>query len=396
MENYEELAKDCLARKERAKERARLYYEVNKKSVLEKQKEQYRNMGKDERKQYLEKKRQSFKVYIEKKKQEQEEEQKKLKQEEEKEQQQKEEEIKITSNYLTNIINGENTRYKDVRAKQNGRYNCNLIFKAIQPEKELNNYLIDKTTAKLLIAKINKLTTEGGLKYSLSGYEKIYSNLLNFIEILGLKENMKENGVDEEIYDEYQMFKLLDIINKFEPKNNIENFENILKKLRIQGDELTYLIARLYYEAPLRRDYDNILLVDNEKKAVDNKRNYIIVNNNNKAIIVINNHKTADKQGSIKYSFSKETTDLLKNYIQNNGIKYNTNLFNSLKDTIKKINNEKKDDKEANKIRAMVASLSYHKYKKGELSLNELYNEIKLMKHTMTTHFKDYVFNITE
>jgi hypothetical protein len=84
-----------------------------------------------------------------------------------------------------------------------------------------------------------------------------------------------------------------------------------------------YLIARLYSELSLRDDFV-LKIVNKSPKTTDD--NYLVLNKSNYKII-INHYKTEKKYGKIQVKLTKSLTNLIKTYMEANGLGENDYLL---------------------------------------------------------------------
>lgn len=208
---------------------------------------------------------------------------------------------------------------------------------------------------------------------------------------------------DEKLYEFYikaQIIRYLDYYKKvltFNPELSVKKYDEVVNDMfNTYGENsLVYLISVLYKYSPVRNDYDNIILIKN-KNEIQPLNNYLILTEQNEACIVIQQHKTVRLHGIIDVKFSSYISNLIKQYVINNNIIYGNKLFGKLTDTIKKIsfNINKKNETGSNIIRRSLASSLYNDYLNEKATIDDIYNQVIMMKHSVYSHFVDYIYGI--
>ena len=312
-----------------------------------------------------------------------------------------------TNPVLTNEANVKKALKETDHFKEEGTRKVNLaqiplLFRATKNEPLLNWF----KKPKQLLESIKKLKqTSGknkGKPYAISGLQKILGCVLNIVKIMNLQITPEQDKV---LYNAYKTAKLeydLTLYRKKHPvlnsKMNVENYDDILKEAKKKGqDSLTYLIASLYQYCPLRNDYSNMILVDDENDMKPDN-NYMILSPKRKARVVIQKHKTLKTSGVIRYEFNETITKMIRNYVSKNEIKNSEKLFDNLKTTLHEITKNKDTDREdggTRTIRRSLASTLYDKYLNKKATVEDIYEQTLLMGHTANTHISNYIYSVT-
>lgn len=183
----------------------------------------------------------------------------------------------------------------------------------------------------------------------------------------------------------------------FNPETSVKIYDDVVNEMLITYGEnsLIYLISILYKYAPVRNDYDNIILIKN-KNEVQPLKNYLILTDEGETTIIIQQHKTIKIHGIIDVSFPSFINDLIKQYIIKNNINYGNILFGKLTEVIKKItfNINKKNETGSNIIRRSISSSLFNDYLNKKATIDDIYNQIVIMKHSVRSHFMDYIYGI--
>ena len=100
--------------------------------------------------------------------------------------------------------------------------------------------------------------------------------------------------------------------------------EKVKQKYGIESKE--FLVASLYSEFTIRDDYGNAPIL--EKPLKTKEINYFVIKKKY-VYFILNVYKTSNKYNTIKFTFSNNVSNLIKNYIKNNNINIGDILFNT-------------------------------------------------------------------
>jgi hypothetical protein len=276
-----------------------------------------------------------------------------------------------------------------------------LIFRAINNE-QLYPWL---KKPQEFVAQLHTLRqTQGenkGQPYALSAYGRMLSAVLNIIKIMKLPITGEQ---DKELFASYRISKLEHQLSQHakkhvaDKKTAVLNYDKITNNvLKTYGAaSLTYLLTVLYKHAPLRNDYNNIILVKSKSEAVNPNKNYMILPEHGNAEVYIQKHKTKKNYGTINAEYPDDVTELLRNYVDSKQIQYGKVLFGDLSKILYSITHDASDknDGGSRMIRRSLASTLYHKYKKGQATAAEIWKQIRLMAHSESVHILDYIYGV--
>jgi hypothetical protein len=181
-----------------------------------------------------------------------------------------------------------------------------------------------------------------GNVYAENSKKKFIQSALKAITLLKLK--VTSAAVKK--YNEY--FDKLKILSKNQSDVKaktvaVENFNTYLAKVKdfFGATSKQYLLAKVYYEAPLRDNFGRLKVIATDKEANASDTNYIKVPRSGHARVITNKYKTDKRYGVITIDLTSDLTKLLKEYIKNNDIRNGEGLFgdsNSLSDFTSKMN----------------------------------------------------------
>lgn len=164
------------------------------------------------------------------------------------------------------------------------------------------------------------------------------------VAITRLKLKIPQSAVKK--YDEY--FNKLKILSKNQTiekaiSEPVENFNTYLTKAKevFGATSKQYLLAKVYNEAPLRDDFHRLKIVATDKEATESDTNYIKVPRSGNARVITNKYKTDKRYGVIRIDLTNGLTNLIREYINSNNIRYGEGLFGnskSLSDFASKMN----------------------------------------------------------
>ena len=104
-------------------------------------------------------------------------------------------------------------------------------------------------------------------------------------------------------------------------------------KTEFSADSKQVLVASMYNEIMARDNYGNLKILvhdrtDDQLKDENSTDNYLVVGRTGtKVKVILTNYKTQIRYGIIRDSFSAETSTLIRNYMERNGIKSGDYLF---------------------------------------------------------------------
>ena len=183
---------------------------------------------------------------------------------------------------------------------------------------------INLNNVELIFQKLDEFKKPNGEPYSI---DKMFL-MIQVIVILSDPQNNFSLGVTKEAFDIYKKkFAEFKILKSRKQQSNqaksVPLFSDILKKAKsvFGEDSEFYLYLRIYQLAPLRDDFQ-LLIVDNEKKANKKTENYIVAKDKT-GMIIINHYKTQARYDQLKYKLTPEVLQLVKDFIQRQAFHYN-------------------------------------------------------------------------
>lgn len=204
------------------------------------------------------------------------------------------------------------------------------------------------------------MITDPTEKYALNsqiGFLQGVENLFNYIPF----------DAPPDLQDRYKaMWKSMklqsDDAQKQKIRLRIGKYSDFLQKMKENYGEQSrqYLLAKMYDEFPCRDDYKDIIV---SRSELSTNKNYINIANPDAVEITLNHYKTADKYNQIKYTFTKETSNLIMHYINTHRLK-----------TIDDIDHEGKKEEvlfkgsQSNNLQKMLDSVGM--WEKGAGSIN--------------------------
>ena len=253
------------------------------------------------------------------------------------------------------------------------------------------------------VKNVKNLKQKNGDYYAISGTPRVLGCVLGIIDFMQLL-IPKKSRIDKVLFHAYRTAKLeydIELYNRKHPtldkSTAVKKYDKIVdevkKKFGIKS--LQYLLVKLYQFAPLRNDFSNIILTENDSNLEPNK-NYMILPRNGNACILIQKHKTVRTAGIIEAEFPTEITTLIRNYTKTNKIEYGNKLFGDLKNVLHEITGEKDDnvDGGTKMLRRSIASTLYNNYVNRKATVEDIYKQTRIMAHSTETHFKDYVYSV--
>jgi len=102
----------------------------------------------------------------------------------------------------------------------------------------------------------------------------------------------------------------------------LDELKKITRKLvRKNPKSQKSLIAALYsYQPPLRLDYYDMQLIENEDGVVDKTKNYLLITSSRKKTFILNDYKTSNKYDEVRVPVSKELNRVLNKFLKLNEI----------------------------------------------------------------------------
>ena len=168
--------------------------------------------------------------------------------------------------------------------------------------------------------------------YSNNTLKNQYQIILTLIDVLGREKLKKEHAIFKE---QFEIRKLDSIENNIQKKAEKDfdgnTFATYLATVKETFGELSkmYVIARLYYELPVRDDF--MLKIVSNKHPTSKENGVIYMPKKGKAIIHIYQYKTDSKYGNIEKTISLDLTKLIRNYIKDNDLSVGDYLFGDKK-----------------------------------------------------------------
>ena len=147
------------------------------------------------------------------------------------------------------------------------------------------------------------------------GISKFYSDLSSSTKFKLVKQllNNKQSDKDKERMLSYKhMVSLLKTrIPLIRSHADLTKVEFALLLNRLQD----YIIIKIYLENPVRNNLAHLELIDNVKKAVDKKTNYVVINKN-QVMIILNNFKNSDTFGRSVVQFTNMLDIKIRSFIR--------------------------------------------------------------------------------
>jgi len=183
------------------------------------------------------------------------------------------------------------------------------------------------------IDNLESLKRLDGSPYSINSIRAFYEAIVYTISHLKLKISPKIKTI---LQDKKAIYKT-DAIAYQEQKQateHIPSFEEYENKVieTFGKDSMMHLITRLYYETEGARDNFGLVIVDNREQInPDSGENYIIVPSSGELTIVIDQFKTNKKYIGYDLKLSLELSNILRQYIKENGRSVGDYLFGKQK-----------------------------------------------------------------
>jgi len=155
-------------------------------------------------------------------------------------------------------------------------------------------------------------------------------NLLSSILIV-----LKATHEREELYEEYRKkcFELGTQYNEELAKNEktevqeknwvtLAELKKITRSLvRKDPKSQKSLVSALYsYQPPLRLDYYDMQIIENEADVVDKTKNYLLITSARKKTFILNDYKTSNKYNEVRVPVSKELNSVINKFLKLNQI----------------------------------------------------------------------------
>ena len=194
---------------------------------------------------------------------------------------------------------------------------------------------------KKLIGIIESSTKSNGEPYSDNTRKGIYQMILKVIDTLHLNITPTIKSNYSKKFDLYKI-ESNDNTEKKKAEQTISTFDDYIDKVRERFGVISkmFTLVSLYKEVTLRDDFV-LKIVPTLKDASDVKENYIVINKKDESTLIINHYKTSKKYGQIKVKLSNDVSRLIRNYRQDENIKYGDYLFGS-SNLSQYLNNENK------------------------------------------------------
>lgn len=102
----------------------------------------------------------------------------------------------------------------------------------------------------------------------------------------------------------------------------LEELKKITRKLvRKDPKSQKSLVAALYsYQPPLRLDYYDCRIIENEADVVDKTKNYLLITSSRKKTFILNDYKTSNKYNEVRVPVSKELNSVINKFLKLNQI----------------------------------------------------------------------------
>jgi len=171
--------------------------------------------------------------------------------------------------------------------------------------------------------------------YSLNSKKNFIQTILFVISNLYIP---LRNDLIKKYDDLYEKLKIESAEQQKEREQSEEHavlpYNVYLEKIKAEfpADSKQVLVASMYNEVMARDNYGNLKILVHDKTdeqlKVEGTDNYIVVGRTGtKVKVILTNYKTEKRYGIIRDSFSAETSTLIRNYMQKNGIKSGDYLF---------------------------------------------------------------------
>jgi hypothetical protein len=193
---------------------------------------------------------------------------------------------------------------------------CLSNYKKIKKELETSKMIIDPTKT-----------------YSVNTIKKFIEGVLVVIDKVGVP-------VKNDVANQYR--ELLDIYKlKSTAKREAEQaakeagsgaivfIDSILEKVeeKFGKESKQYLVTSFYKDAPMRDNMASLVVIPSIRQNDNSKTNYAVVPRKGDCSLVFNQYKTDKRYGQLKFTLNKQTSELLRNYIDKQGVTYNNKLF---------------------------------------------------------------------
>lgn len=251
---------------------------------------------------------------------------------------------------------------------------------------DITNFFIAFNDALKVIERIEKAKTTTGKKelFSLNSKKALYQTIIKLNDLLKLNIPQKE-------YELYmKQFDIFKVDSKKQTKakaddEEVMDFDEYLKDIKNAYDvgSKEYLIVELYHFRGFRDDLQ-FKIIQKESDADKEDNNYIVVPLDKKTncIILLNKYKTHKRYGKFILKIPTPLTNLIKNYIESNGLEYGSFLFKEkkLSSFISKFNRKIGLPITINTLRQMRIS-KYHQER--ELTTEEEVDLAREMHHSV-------------
>lgn len=318
----------------------------------------------------------------------------------------KSDEIQQTKNYkfdLNETLELLNEHIENENSRRMYIHNIKTVFDIIRTGKDDVNTITLQSKLKNAKNVIYRLKTVEQSKkaepYSTNSIKGFLQVILKLIDIYG--KGLHLSVAAKKLYkDEFEKFKLQSNIeseNKLTTET-VMNFNDYLETIKEKyGEESKeYLIINFYKIAGFRDDI-SFFVVKEKPKVMDDKINYLIVPKlkTKNTQILLNQYKTVKKYGSKIIDVGKDDSKLIRNYIDNNEIEYNSYLFKtqSLSKTISNLNKKIGLNITINTIRHMLVSTALMDDDKVK-DLNARLALSNTMNHSIATSTRTYKNNV--
>jgi hypothetical protein len=193
---------------------------------------------------------------------------------------------------------------------------CLSNFKKIKKELETSKMIIDPTKT-----------------YSVNTIKKFIEGVLVIIDKIGVP---VKNDIANQYRELLEIYKLNSTAKREAEQaakeagaGAIVFIDTILEKVeeKFGKNSKQYLVTSFYKDAPMRDNMGGLIVIPSIRQNDNSKTNYAVVPRKGDCILVFNQYKTDKRYGQLKFTLNKQTSELLRNYINKHGVTYDNKLF---------------------------------------------------------------------